>query len=106
MFGGYLAGNDGGGATVAIVENLQKVAPFGWVENRKAPIVEDQELNAAERSRRRGDPTSMFTSEIGTKRTSGDICYLVAFGGKADISQRLLNEDRSVGKIDMDQRRS
>ena len=27
---------------------LQKVAPFGRIENRKAPVVEDQELNAAE----------------------------------------------------------
>jgi hypothetical protein len=28
---------------------------------------------------------SVATSEIGTKRTSGDVCYLVANGGKPDI---------------------
>ena len=29
MFDGDLAGDDGGGTTVAIIEDLQKVAPFG-----------------------------------------------------------------------------
>jgi hypothetical protein len=48
VFDGDLAGNDGRGATVAIIKDLQKVAPFGRIENRKAPVVEDQELNAAE----------------------------------------------------------
>src|SRR6202789_2159825 len=33
MFDGDLAGDDGGGATVAIIEDLQKVAPFGRIEN-------------------------------------------------------------------------
>ena len=48
MFDGDLAGNDGRGATVAIIEDLQKVAPFGRIKNRKAPVIEDQELNAAD----------------------------------------------------------
>src|SRR5258707_11738598 len=48
MLDGDLAGDDGRGATVAIIEDLQKVAPFGRIENRQAPVVEDQELNAAE----------------------------------------------------------
>src|SRR5258708_811675 len=48
MLDGDLAGDDGRGATVAIIKDLQKVAPFGRIENRKAPVVEDQELNAAE----------------------------------------------------------
>jgi hypothetical protein len=48
MFDGNLAGDDGRGATVAIIKDLQKVAPLGRTENRKAPIVEYQELNAAE----------------------------------------------------------
>src|ERR1700687_5875430 len=48
MFDGDLAGNDGRGATVAIIKDLQKVAPFGRIENRKAPVIEDQELNAAD----------------------------------------------------------
>jgi hypothetical protein len=48
MFDRDLAGDDGRGATVAIIKDLQKVAPFGRIENRKAPVVEDQELNAAD----------------------------------------------------------
>ncbi len=48
MFDGDLAGDDGRGATVAIIEDLQKVAPFGRTENRKTPVVEDQELNPAD----------------------------------------------------------
>ena len=48
MFDGDLAGDDGRGATVAIIKDLQQVAPFGRIENRKAPVVEDQELNAAD----------------------------------------------------------
>ena len=48
MFDGDLAGHDGRGATVAIIKDLQKVAPFGRIENRKAPVVEYQELDAAE----------------------------------------------------------
>ncbi len=28
-----------------------------------------------------------FRNKIGTKRTSRDVCYLSAFGGKAAISQ-------------------
>ena len=31
MFDWDLAGNDGGGATVAIIEDLQKVAPFARI---------------------------------------------------------------------------
>src|SRR5258705_11662661 len=48
MFDGDLAGDNGRGATVAIIKDLQKVAPFGRIENRKAPVVEDQALNAAD----------------------------------------------------------
>ena len=32
-FHGDLAGYDGRGAAVAIIEDLQKVAPFRWIEN-------------------------------------------------------------------------
>jgi hypothetical protein len=46
MFDGDLTGNDGGRATVAIIEDLQKVAPLGRIEYRQAPIIEDEELNA------------------------------------------------------------
>jgi hypothetical protein len=37
-----LAGNDGRGATVAIVEDLEKVASFGGIENRQPPIVKSR----------------------------------------------------------------
>ncbi len=39
MFDGDLAGDDGRGATVAIIKDLQKVAPFGRIENRQTPII-------------------------------------------------------------------
>jgi hypothetical protein len=44
--------------------------------------------------RRRGDRietrfAAVHESASGTKRTFRDVCYLSAFGGKADISQRL-----------------
>src|SRR5664280_2520404 len=48
MFDGDLAGNDGRGATVAIIKDLQQVAPFGRTENRQTPIIENEELNAPE----------------------------------------------------------
>ena len=31
---------------MAIIEDLQKVAPFGRIEYRQAPVIEDEELNA------------------------------------------------------------
>lgn len=47
-FDGNLAGDDGRGAAMAIIKDLEKVAPFRGSENRQTPIVEDQELNATE----------------------------------------------------------
>ena len=35
-----------------------------------------------------------FTSDIGTNRTCRDVYYLVAFGGKPDISQRFAEQSR------------
>jgi len=48
MFHGDLAGDDGRCPTMAIIKELEKVAPFGWIENRQAPVVEDEELNATD----------------------------------------------------------
>src|SRR5664280_922037 len=48
MFDGDLAGDNGRGATVAIIKDLQQVAPFGRIENRQTPIIENEELNAPE----------------------------------------------------------
>ena len=46
MFDGDLAGNDCRGAPMAVVKDLQKIAPFGRIENRQAPVIKDEELNA------------------------------------------------------------
>ena len=46
MFDGDLTGDDGRGTTMAIIEDLQKVAPLGRIEYRQAPVIEDEELNA------------------------------------------------------------
>ena len=48
MFHGDLAGDDGRGATMAIIKDLQKVAPFGRIEYRQAPVIKDEELNATD----------------------------------------------------------
>ena len=48
MFDGDLAGDNGRGATVAIIKDLEQVAPLGLIKNRETPVIEDQELNAAE----------------------------------------------------------
>ena len=34
-----------------------------------------------------------LTSEFGTTRTSRHVCYLAAFGGKAEICQRIAERD-------------
>ncbi len=39
---GDLAGDDGRSATVTIVENLEKIAPFGRIENRQTPIIQSR----------------------------------------------------------------
>ncbi len=39
---------------MAIVEDLQEVAALGGIENRQAPVVEYEELNAAERLEQAG----------------------------------------------------
>jgi hypothetical protein len=46
---GDLAGDDGRSAPVAIVEDLEQIASFGRIKNRQTPIIQDQQLNAAER---------------------------------------------------------
>ena len=33
---------------MAIIKELQKVAPFRRIENREPPVVEDEELNATD----------------------------------------------------------
>lgn len=45
---GELAGDDGGAPPVAFLEDLQEVVSGLCVERLEAPIVEDEELDAAE----------------------------------------------------------
>jgi hypothetical protein len=46
---GELAGHDGRGASMAVVEDLQEIAPLVGREWGEAPVIEDQELDARER---------------------------------------------------------
>ena len=48
MIDGELAGDDGGAAAVAVLEDLQEVVAGGGVERLEAPVVEDEEIDAAE----------------------------------------------------------
>jgi hypothetical protein len=50
VFDRDLACDDNRCATMAIIENLEEVAPFGRIENRQVPVIEDKELNVSERS--------------------------------------------------------
>src|SRR5438094_3256988 len=45
-----LAGEDGGAAAVAIIEDLEKVVTGGGIEWLEAPIIEDEKIDAAERA--------------------------------------------------------
>src|SRR5437899_337189 len=45
-----LAGDDGGAAAVAVLEDLQEVVAGRSVERLKAPVVENEQIDAAERA--------------------------------------------------------
>lgn len=47
---GELACNDGGSTTVAIFEDLQQIVAGGGIERLEAPIVKDEQIDAAERA--------------------------------------------------------
>src|SRR5262249_11420292 len=49
MLDGELADDDGGGASMAVVESLQEIASLLGGEWGQTPIVQDQELDARER---------------------------------------------------------
>jgi len=49
-----LAGDDGGAAVVAILEDLQQVVAGGGVERLEAPVVEDKQIDAAEGAQQTG----------------------------------------------------
>ena len=50
-----LAGDDGGAAAVAVLEDLQEVVAGGGVERLETPVVEDEEIDAAERAQQTRD---------------------------------------------------
>jgi hypothetical protein len=45
-----LAGDNGGAAAVAVIEDLQKVVTGSGIERLEAPIVEDEQIDAAKRA--------------------------------------------------------
>ena len=54
---GDLAGDDGRSSAIAFFEDFEKIVASGSVERFKAPIVEDQQLDAAERAQDAGITT-------------------------------------------------
>jgi len=48
LFDRNLAGDDGGGALMAVFDDFEEVALFRLGENREAPVVQDQELDPRE----------------------------------------------------------
>ena len=45
-----LAGDEGGAAAVAILQDLQEVMAGAGIERLKPPVIEDQQIDAAERA--------------------------------------------------------
>jgi hypothetical protein len=45
---GELAGDEGGGALVAVLDDLEEVAAFLVLERREAPVVDDEQLGAGQ----------------------------------------------------------
>jgi hypothetical protein len=45
--------NNGGGAVVAILHDIETVAPSAWPSSGKSPVVEDQKLDARQALARR-----------------------------------------------------
>lgn len=54
LIDGELAGDDGGAAAVAVLEDLQEVVAGRGVERLEAPVVEDEEIDAAKRAQQAG----------------------------------------------------
>jgi hypothetical protein len=50
LIDGKLAGDDGGAAAIAILQDLQQVVAGRGVERLEAPVVEDEEIDTAERA--------------------------------------------------------
>ena len=48
LIDGKLAGDDGGVVAVAVLEDLQQVVASGGIERFEAPVVEDEDIDAAE----------------------------------------------------------
>lgn len=49
-----LAGDDGGAAAVAVLQDIQEVVAGRGVERLEAPVVEDEEIDATERAQEAG----------------------------------------------------
>lgn len=49
-----LAGDDGGAATVAVLEDLREVVAGRGIERVEAPVVEDEQIDAAKRPQQTG----------------------------------------------------
>ena len=54
LIDGELAGDDGGAAAVAVLEDLQEVVAGCGIERFEAPVVEDEEIDATERAQEAG----------------------------------------------------
>jgi hypothetical protein len=56
LVGGDLAGDDGGTAPVTVFEYLEQIDALSVCEDRQSPIVEDQQIDAAEHFEGAGVP--------------------------------------------------
>lgn len=54
---GKLAGDDGGAPAVAVVEDFEEIVTLGGVERFEAPVVKNEQLDAAEDAQQAGMAT-------------------------------------------------
>src|SRR5438105_14824049 len=85
-----LAGDDGGAAAVAVIEDLQKVVTGGGVERLETPIIEDEKIDAAERAQR-AQMTAVATGERQIGEQPGD----ALIEHRAIVAASFVSESRS-----------
>src|SRR5439155_18687522 len=85
-----LAGDDGGAAAVAVIEDLQKVVTGGGVEWLETPIIEDEKIDAAERAQQ-----AQMASVATGKRQIGEQPGDALIEHRAIVAASFVSESRS-----------
>ena len=85
-----LAGDNGGTAAVAVIEDFEKVMTGGGVERLEPPIVEDEKIDTAERAQQ-AQVASVATGESQIGEEPGD----ALIEHRAIVAASFVSESRS-----------